>query len=155
MNYQLNIINDNDNYECSICLNKIEKEIISCNRCTNKNCLGCFKQIEKRFKFINNKEIKMIHNCPICKIEVSMDLINLENIIKFDLLHHINNYITELNKNLVHTQINNNILLNKIQYLTFYIKNLYNIIKFIFIIDKFITCFFITGFIYIFIPMKT
>ena len=141
MNYQLNIINDNDNYECSICLNKIEKEIINCDRCTNKNCLECFKQIEKTIKFISNKDIKIIHYCPICKIEVSMDLINLENIIKFDLLYNINNYITELNKNLIHTQINNNILLNKIQYLIFYIKYIYNIIKFIFIQIKKKYCF--------------
>lgn len=130
-----NILIEENNYECCICLNNIDNDIINCKRCNNNMCLECFQKIDKSVKIINNN-INTSYNCPVCRLEENIELINVENIKKYKLENYIKKYISCLNTNLVNMQISNNILNYKNEYLLYYTKNFYNILKLLYIIDK-------------------
>jgi len=130
-----NEINNEIFYECCICLNNIEKEVIKCKRCNNNICIECFGKMDKSVKIINNN-INTSYNCPICRLEENIELINVENIKKYQLENYIKKYISCLNNNLINMQISNNILNHKNEYLSYYTKNFYNILKLLYVIDK-------------------
>jgi NAD-dependent DNA ligase len=124
---------------CSICLNKIKDiEKISCSRCTNINCIECFNKMEKSIKYVNDRML-MVYNCPICKIEELIDIFNIENIKKYKLEKFLSQYILKLNNNTINLQINNGILTHKVEYFNYYAKNIFKIIKLVYIIDKILT----------------
>jgi hypothetical protein len=124
---------------CSICLNKIKNiEKISCSRCTNINCIECFHKMEKSIKYLNDR-MMMVYNCPICKKEDMIDIFDVENIKKYKLERFMSQYILKLNNNTINLQINNGILAHKVEYFNYYAKNIYRIIKLVYIIDKILT----------------
>tara|TARA_B110001450_G_scaffold78018_2_gene74131 strand:+ start:2574 stop:3056 length:483 start_codon:yes stop_codon:yes gene_type:complete len=129
------ILIEENNYECCICLNKIEEDVIKCKRCNNNICIECFGKMDKSVKIINNN-INTSYNCPICRLEEDIELINADNIKKYKLEHYIKEYISCLNNNLVNMQISNNILNHKNEYLSYYTKNFYNMLRLLYIIDK-------------------
>lgn len=129
-----NLIEEN-NYDCCICLNKIEEDIVICKRCNNNICIECFTKMDKTVKIINNNIITS-YKCPICRLDENIELININNIKKYKLEDYIKKYILCLNNNLIHMQISNNILNHKNEYLSYYTKNFYNILKLFYIIDK-------------------
>lgn len=136
---------DNNNNECCICLSNDKINKISCNTCKNIICTECFTKIEKLIKIINNNDIVISYNCPICRLELSIDLINDNNIEKYNLKNHLKSYILSLHKKIFELSINSDILNSKINYLTFYTKNFYNILRLLYILDKGILLF--TGFV--------
>lgn len=136
---ELDIIEQED---CCICLNKIEENIVNCLQCNSKICIECFEKIDKKIKIINN-ELNTSYNCPICRLEMNIELIDIKNIKKYNLIDYIKKYIINLNNNLLQSELNNTLLFNKNQYLLYYTQNFYNIIKLLYIIDKGI--FFVIG----------
>ena len=136
---ELDIIEQED---CCICLNKIEENIVNCLQCNSKICIECFEKIDKKIKIINN-ELNTSYNCPICRFEMNIELIDINNIKKYNLIDYIKKYIINLNNNLLQSELNNTLLFNKNQYLLYYTQNFYNIIKLLYIIDKGI--FFVIG----------
>jgi len=130
-----NILIQENNNECCICLNKIEEDVINCNRCNNNICIECFGKMDKSVKIIDNN-IKTSYNCPTCRLEENIELINVNNIKKYKLEDYIKKYILCLNNNLLNMQISINILHHKNEYLSYYTKNFYNILKLFYIIDK-------------------
>tara|TARA_B000000437_G_scaffold219271_2_gene200633 strand:+ start:2526 stop:3041 length:516 start_codon:yes stop_codon:yes gene_type:complete len=145
--------NEEENEEeiCSICLNKIKDiEKISCSRCTNVNCIECFHKMEKSLKYVN-ENMMMVYNCPVCKKEGQIDIFDINNIKRYKLERFISQYVLKLNNNTINLQINNGILTHKVEYFNYYAKNLYNIIKLVYIIDKMLT---ITGVLLIIYILK-
>jgi len=131
----MNIDTNNTNNECSICLNIIDGHKIDCIRCNNKNCLECFNKMDKKIKYID-KNVVLEYKCPQCQLEVSIDIFDTNNIIKYDLNKFIKDYIIELNNGLIQSNISNNILNSRLMELQFIFRNFYNIIKMVYIFDK-------------------
>jgi|UniRef100_A0A6C0JNZ0 hypothetical protein len=127
-------------FECSICLNNIvenNNNIISCSTCNNKNCIECFNKMQKKFNYHNN-EFYIIYTCPVCKTDKSIDVLDNNNILKYNLKNFINNYLIELNNKIIELNITNGVMNNKILEYKFYFNNFYKIVKYAYIVDKFV-----------------
>ena len=127
--------NSSENDECSICMNKIEENFIKCVRCYKKNCIICFKKIDNTIE-IRNNEVNICYNCPTCRLKINIELINIDNILKYSLMENLKKYIISINNNIIQLEINKSILVNKNEYLLFYTSKIYNIVKLLYIIDK-------------------
>lgn len=130
--------NEEEEKICSICLENKETNIKNCKRCNNINCIECYNKMEKKIK-IENEELIIIFKCPLCSLDNEINILEKENIEKYESKKIVINYLTELTKvntaNIIH--IKN--LVEKIGFLEYYIKNVKNIMKYFFIFDKIIT----------------
>jgi len=136
----------NNDTECCICLNDIDEEnIIKCNRCVNIICDTCFNKLDKK---IDNNYM-LCYTCPSCKLDIKLDLEDYETIKKYNLSQYFKNTLLIQTNNIMHLQIKNNILENKVHYLVYCLDNVYKIYKMVFIADKFCSLILI-GIMYLF-----
>jgi hypothetical protein len=91
----------------------------------------------------------LCYTCPSCKLDVKLDLEDYETIKKYNLSQYFKNTLLIQTNNIMHLQIKNNILENKVHYLVYCLDNVYKIYKMVFIADKFCSLILI-GIMYLF-----
>lgn len=137
----------NSTFKCCICYDNLIT-YISCTTCNIKICFECLANINKNLELIEDK-ININFKCPVC---CQYNIIDL-----FDKIYyiHCNNIIKKYFILLINSNINNINLIN-IYNKEYYIykklySNIYNICKYIFIIDKILfSIIYFTTFVYIY-----